>query len=56
MLANSTLEWVDKLEQLITNHELRQQIAAAGLATVRRDFSLEKSFMALINALGISQN
>ena len=56
MLANSTQEWVDKLERLITDHELRRRIAAAGLETARRDFSLEKSFEALLHALGMSQN
>ena len=54
MLANSTQEWVDKLEQLITDHELRRRIAAAGLETVRRDYSLQKSFEALLRALGMS--
>lgn len=54
MLANSTKEWIDKLEQLITDHELRRRIAAAGLETVRRDYSLEKSFEALLLALGMS--
>ena len=54
MLANSTQEWVDKLERLITDHELRRRIAAAGLETVRRDYSLDKSFEALLRALGMS--
>ena len=56
MLANSTQEWVDKLERLISDHELRRRIAAAGLETVRRDYSLEKSFEALLSALNMSQN
>jgi glycosyltransferase involved in cell wall biosynthesis len=54
MLANSTQEWVDKLERLITDHELRRRIVTAGLETVRRDYSLEKSFEKLLCALGMS--
>lgn len=54
MLADSTQEWVDNMEWLITDHELRRRIAAAGLETVRRDYSLEKSFEALLRALGMS--
>jgi glycosyltransferase involved in cell wall biosynthesis len=56
MLANSRQEWIDKIELLISDHELRRQIATAGLETVRRDFSLEKTFAALLGALGISRN
>jgi glycosyltransferase involved in cell wall biosynthesis len=56
MLANSTQEWIDKLERLITDHELRRKIAVAGLETVRRDYSLEKSFEALLHAFGISHS
>jgi glycosyltransferase involved in cell wall biosynthesis len=53
MLAKSTVEWVEKLDLLITNHALRKRIAAAGLETVRRDFSLEKSFECLLHALDL---
>lgn len=53
MLANSTPEWVDKLEKLITNQDLRQRIAAAGLQTVRRDYSLQNSFNSLLRALNL---
>jgi len=56
MLANSTQEWVDKLEQLITDHKLRRRIASAGLETVRRDYSLEKSFEALLRALNLNKD
>lgn len=56
MLANTTQEWIDKLDQLITDRELRQRIALAGLETVRRDYSLEKSFEALLRALDMFQN
>jgi len=55
MLAISTQEWVDKLEKLITDHELRRQIASAGLQTARRDYGLEKSFQALLHVLDLSQ-
>lgn len=53
MLANSTEEWVTKLEQLITDSELRQRIAAAGLETVRRNFTIDKTFQELMKALEI---
>lgn len=53
MLANSMKEWVDKLEQLIIDHEFCKRIAKSGLETVRQDFSLEKSFHELMNALDI---
>lgn len=56
MLANSTAEWIDKLELLITDHALRKRIAVAGLETARRDFSLEKSFECLLRALGIEKS
>jgi len=55
MLANSTSEWVEKLELLITNHALRKRIAAAGLETARRDFSLERSFECLLRALDLDK-
>jgi len=51
MLANSTEEWIEKLGQLIHDHVLRQRLAKAGLETVRRDFSLERSFQDLIKAI-----
>jgi glycosyltransferase involved in cell wall biosynthesis len=51
MLANSKQEWVDKLEQLITNNELRGKISEAGLNTVRGSFNLEKTFHDLLKAL-----
>jgi glycosyltransferase involved in cell wall biosynthesis len=56
MLANSTAEWIEKLELLITDHALRKRIAAAGLETARRDYSLEKSFECLLRALDIEKN
>lgn len=56
ILANSTAEWVEKLDLLISDHALRKRIAAAGLETVRRDFSLKKSFECLLTALEIKKN
>jgi glycosyltransferase involved in cell wall biosynthesis len=56
MLANSTQEWVEKLERFITDHELRRRIASAGLETARRDYGLERSFEALLGALGMAQD
>lgn len=52
-VANSTNEWVEKLELLINDHALRRRLAAAGLETVRQDFSLERSFQCLRAALKI---
>jgi glycosyltransferase involved in cell wall biosynthesis len=56
MLANSTAEWIEKLDLLITDHALRKRIATAGLETARRDHSLEKSFECLLRALNIGGN
>ena len=56
MLADSRAEWVEKLEWLISDHPLRKRIATAGLETVRRDFSLEKSFKYLLTALEPNKN
>jgi len=56
MLANSTTKWIEKLELLITNHTLRKRIAKAGLETVRRDYSLQKSFECLLHALGLEKD
>ena len=55
MLANSTAEWVEKLDLLISDHVLRKRIATAGLETARRDFSLEKSFECLLTALNLKK-
>lgn len=51
MLANSSAEWEEKLELLVTNPNLRKQIAKSGLEIVRRDFSLEKCFLKLLPVL-----
>ncbi|MFW9994113.1 MAG: glycosyltransferase family 4 protein [Candidatus Odinarchaeota archaeon] len=52
-LADSTEEWVEKLDTLIKNHELRQQLIVAGLETVRKNYSLEKCFEKLRLALQV---
>ena len=51
MLANSRGEWVEKLDLLINDSVLRKRIAASGLETARRHFSIEKSFEGLLLAL-----
>jgi glycosyltransferase involved in cell wall biosynthesis len=56
MLADSTAEWVEKLNLLISDHVLRRRVSVAGLETVRRDFSLEKSFECLLCALDLNKN
>jgi glycosyltransferase involved in cell wall biosynthesis len=53
MLASSNQEWIQKLEKLITDHELRRKLASAGLQTVRREYSLENSFHPLLQALDL---
>jgi glycosyltransferase involved in cell wall biosynthesis len=51
MLANSTSEWVEKLELLIADQQLRQRITLAGLKIVRREYSTENCFRSLLSAL-----
>lgn len=50
-LADSKDEWIDKLERLIKDAELRRRLAAAGLQTVRKGFTLEQSFLKLKSVL-----
>jgi glycosyltransferase involved in cell wall biosynthesis len=47
MLAGSSAEWEEKLERLIADAGARRRITEAGLAHVRRDFTVERSFAAL---------
>lgn len=54
VLADSTAEWEAKLEQLVTNDQLRRRIAAAGLDTVRAGFRVEQSFARLKTVLEAS--
>ena len=51
MLAATKEEWIDKLEQLILDEELRQRLAQNGLASVRADFRVEQSFAKLKQVL-----
>jgi glycosyltransferase involved in cell wall biosynthesis len=44
MLAGSTDEWIDKLESLITDADLRRRLVDSGLETIRSKFTLERSF------------
>lgn len=55
-IARTGDEWAEKLDLLISDHALRNRIAAAGLETARRDFSLEKSFECLLRALDLNKN
>jgi glycosyltransferase involved in cell wall biosynthesis len=47
MLARSTDEWIDKLDALIVDRELRARLAREGLAMVRKEFSTEQSWRLL---------
>ena len=51
ILADGRKDWETKLESLVLNQELRQRIAAAGLHTVRTQFTVEKCFQALRTVL-----
>ena len=51
MLAGNHQEWFEKLETLILNADKRRAIAAAGLKTIRDQFTAEKNFQRLKHAL-----
>jgi len=51
MIAGSTQQWIDKLEMLIKDEELRQRLAENGLETVRSQFRLDQSFAKLKKVL-----
>lgn len=51
MIASTTQEWIDKLELLINDAELRQRLTQNGLATVRAHFRLDQSFAKLKHVL-----
>ena len=51
MLAASTGEWVEKLEMLITNPDLRRRLSQSGLELVRREFTIAQSFEKLVSVL-----
>lgn len=49
MLASNNSEWEEKLEQLISNIELRKKIARSGLETVRSNFTIASNFEKLLS-------
>lgn len=51
MLAGSTREWVDKIEQLITNEDLRHRIVRNALRLVRDHFTVDRSYALLRRVL-----
>jgi glycosyltransferase involved in cell wall biosynthesis len=51
MLAATSEEWEQKIEQLIVNPDLRRKIAEAGLQTVRTDFTVAAAFARLQTVL-----
>jgi glycosyltransferase involved in cell wall biosynthesis len=55
MLAGNNQEWEDKLSTLITQHELRKNIARNGLATIRNNYTIEQNFKRLLNVLDDSK-
>jgi glycosyltransferase involved in cell wall biosynthesis len=52
-LAETDQEWIQKLEMLIENIELRNKLAQAGLETVRSNYTIRQSFDCLLKALKI---
>lgn len=55
VLAGDTPEWIAKIEHLIVNPVVRKSIAAAGLQTVREQFTVAKSFERLHRVLADSR-
>jgi glycosyltransferase involved in cell wall biosynthesis len=51
MLAATRGDWIEKLERLILDHELRRRLAEHGLASVRANFGVEQSFARLKQVL-----
>lgn len=51
LIAGTTQEWIDKLERLIGDKDLRNRLAQKGLETVRTRFNLEHSFAQLKGVL-----
>jgi len=49
LLAKDTNEWIDKLELVIENQKLREDIALAGLNKVRKEFSAAENFNKLLS-------
>lgn len=51
LFAGSTQEWIDKIELLISDKDLRNRLAHNGLETVRSQFRLDQSFAKLKEVL-----
>ncbi len=51
LLAGSTQQWYAKLRWLVENPAERERIGAAGLETIRRDYTAERCFARLAAAL-----
>ena len=51
LLATTEVEWVAALERLILDAEFRRSLTAAGLETVRRDFTTQRSWTLLRDVL-----
>jgi len=51
MFAQTTNEWLEKLTLLITNANLRRNMASAGIRTVRNCFTLRQCYEKLLEAL-----
>ena len=51
LFAGSTQEWIDKIEMLISDKDLRNRLAHNGLETVRSQFRLDQSFAKLKEVL-----
>lgn len=51
MLAATKEDWIEKLERLIVDHDLRCRLVKRGLETVRASFGVEQSFAKLKQVL-----
>ena len=51
LFAKSELDWIEKLEQLLSNTELRQRLGELGRLRVESDYSLQKNALRLINLI-----
>ena len=51
LLAGDNQQWVDALQRLISDVEFRQKLAAAGLAKMRADYTRERCYQRLRDAI-----
>lgn len=51
MLAKDSSEWIDKLSLLISDADLRKNVARRGLETIKEGFTIEKNFEKLVKVL-----